>query len=67
MGQQDTKTDSTELIGRRKPKRRGWTVFDLKVIGAIFMFLSVASVTLVPALLGDITKDLTAVSIAMIC
>lgn len=68
MKQQDTKTDSTELIGRRKPRRRGWTVFNLKVIGAIFMFLSVASVTLVPAMFGgDITKDMTALSVAMIC
>lgn len=67
MKQQDTKTDSTELIGRRKPKRRGLTVFNLKVIGAIFMFLSVASVTVVPAVFGDITKDMTALSVAMIC
>lgn len=67
MKQQDTKTDSTELIGHRKPKRRGLTVFNLKVIGAIFMFLSVASVTVVPAVFGDITKDMTALSVAMIC
>ena len=59
MKQQDTKTDSTELIGRRKPKRRGLTVFNLKVIGAIFMFLSVASVTVVPPLSWETTTDTT--------
>lgn len=68
MKQQDTKTDSTELIGRRKRRRRGLTVFNLKVIGAIFMFLSVASVTLIPAMFGgDITKDMTALSVAVLC
>lgn len=67
MKQQDTKMDSTELIGHRRLKRRGLTVFNLKVIGAIFMFLSVASVTVVPAVFGDITKDMTALSVAMIC
>lgn len=52
-------------IGRR---HKGLSVFRLKVIGAVFMALSVASTTLVPMLFGPLNADnMTGLTVAVIC
>lgn len=49
-------------------RRKGLSVFRLKVIGALFMALSVASTTLVPLLFGAPTADnMTGLTVAVVC
>lgn len=49
-------------------RRRGLSVFRLKVIGVVFMALSVAGMTLVPALFGAPSADnMTALTVAVVC
>ncbi|KAB8288434.1 ABC transporter permease [Bifidobacterium ramosum] len=49
-------------------RRGGLSVFRLKVIGAVFMALSVAGMTLVPALFGTPSADnMTALTVAVVC
>ncbi|PJM78411.1 TraX family protein [Bifidobacterium scaligerum] len=51
--------------GRR---HKGLSVFRLKVIGAVFMALSVASTTLVPLLFGEPSADnMTGLTVAVVC
>lgn len=54
--EQGARTDSTDQIGfggarRNRKKRRGLTVFQLKVIGAVALALSAGSTTIVAAVL----------------
>ena len=60
-------TDSTEQIGfkaarRTRKKRRGLTVFQLKVIGAVALVLSAGSTTIVPMLFGSDTNNMTSLT-----
>ncbi|MCH9276522.1 conjugal transfer protein TraX [Bifidobacterium amazonense] len=49
-------------------RRKGLSVFRLKVVGAVFMALSVASATLVPLIFGAPTADnMTALTVAVVC
>ncbi|KFI48033.1 TraX family protein [Bifidobacterium biavatii] len=49
-------------------RRGGLSAFRLKVIGAVFMALSVASVTLVPLIFGVPTADnMTSLTVAVVC
>ncbi|PLS28655.1 TraX family protein [Bifidobacterium parmae] len=65
--------NDTEMERQRKQaaggrRRKGLTVFRLKVVGAVLMALSVASTTLVPLLFGAITADnMTALTAAVVC
>lgn len=64
--------NETEMakIRRESGIRRhaGLSVFRLKVIGAILMALSVASVTLVPMIFGEPSADnMTALTVAVVC
>ena len=63
--------DSTEQIGfggsRRRRRGRGLTTFGLKTIGGFFLFLSVASTTLVPLLFGSNTNDMGSLTAMVLC
>ncbi|MBT1174242.1 ABC transporter permease [Bifidobacterium sp. LC6] len=49
-------------------RRKGLSVFRLKVIGAVFMALSVASTTLVPMMFGPLNEDnMTGLTVAVVC
>lgn len=48
-------------------RRKGLSVFRLKVIGAIFMALNVASVAILPALVDDPSQDMTALTAIVLC
>lgn len=61
-----------EMARQRKAagerRRKGLSVFRLKVIGAVFMALSVASTTLVPVLFGEPSADnMTGLTVAVVC
>ena len=65
--EQGARTDSTDQIGfsgarRNRKKRRGLTVFQLKVIGAVALALSAGSTTIVPLFFGSDTNILKLVS-----
>ncbi|NMM98593.1 TraX family protein [Bifidobacterium olomucense] len=52
----------------RDRRHKGLSVFRLKVIGAVFMALSIASTTLVPMLFGEPSADnMTGLTVAVIC
>lgn len=65
--------NDTEMERQRKQaaggrRRKGLSVFRLKVVGAVLMALSVASTTLVPRLFGALTADnMTALTAAVVC
>ena len=48
-------------------RRKGLSVFRLKVIGAIFMALNVASVAILPTLVGDPSQDMAALTAVVLC
>lgn len=48
-------------------RRKGLSVFRLKVIGAIFMALNVASVAILPMLVGDPSQDMAALTAVVLC
>ena len=60
-------TDVTDQIGfagmrRKKKQRRGLSVFQLKVIGAVALVLSAGSTTLVPLIFGSDTSNMTSLT-----
>lgn len=65
--EQGARTDSTDQIGfggarRNRKKRRGLTVFQLKVIGAVALALSAGSTTIVPLFFGSDTNNMTSLT-----
>lgn len=50
-----------------KRRRKGLSVFRLKMIGALFMALGVAGVSVLPAMLGDPTQDMAALTVVVAC
>ena len=65
--EQGARTDSTYQIGfggarRNRKKRRGLTVFQLKVIGAVALALSAGSTTIVPLFFGSDTNNMTSLT-----
>lgn len=50
-----------------RKQRRGLSAFRLKIIAGIFLSLSVASSTVIPALLGDPHENFTALTVVVIC
>lgn len=66
MNEIDMARQRKAMEGARR--RKGLSVFRLKVIGAAFMALSVASTTLVPLLFGEPSADnMTGLTIAVVC
>ena len=60
-------TDATDQIGfggmrRKRRKRRGLTTFQLKVIGAVALFLSAGSTTIVPLFFGSDLSNMTSLT-----
>lgn len=65
-------TDVTDQIGfagmrRKKKQRRGLSVFQLKVIGAVALVLSAGSTTLVPLIFGSDTSNMTSLTAMVLC
>ena len=65
--EQGARTDSTDQIGfggarPNRKKRRGLTVFQLKVIGAVALALSAGSTTIVPLFFGSDTNNMTSLT-----
>ena len=65
--EQGARTDSTDQIGfggarRNRKKRRGLTVFQLKVIGAVALALSAGNTTIVPLFFGSDTNNMTSLT-----
>lgn len=65
-------TDVTDQIGfagmrRKKKQRRGLSVFQLKVIGAVALVLSAGSTTLVPLIFGSDTNNMTSLTAMVLC
>lgn len=50
-----------------KRRRKGLSVFRLKMIGALFMALGVAGVSVLPSMLGDPTQDMAALTVVVAC
>lgn len=60
-------TDVTDQIGfggmrRKRRKHRGLTVFQLKVIGAVALFFSAGSTTIVPLFFGSDLNNMTSLT-----
>ena len=65
-------TDVADQIGfagirRKKKQRRGLSVFQLKVIGAVALVLSAGSTTLVPLIFGSDTSNMTSLTAMVLC
>lgn len=52
---------------RKKKQRRGLSVFQLKVIGAVALVLSAGSTTLVPLIFGSDTSNMTSLTAMVLC
>lgn len=72
MSHRGAGTDVTDQIGfagmrRKKKQRRGLSVFQLKVIGAVALVLSAGSTTLVPLIFGSDTSNMTSLTAMVLC